>query len=121
MFLGAVGCGPQEEFRACADVAIGDNEPPLPPKPETTTRYPTSTESPFGPAYMAPVWLFNLIIAGTCLLVVLAALAFLYAYYYHAEKAKKWLQSRQWLVPVKPPVAPPRTKRQPGPTSHIQL
>ncbi|XP_047478848.1 uncharacterized protein LOC125031895 [Penaeus chinensis] len=52
---GAVGCGPQEEFRACADVAVvaqptWSTPDPItlsptekPPPPPTTTRRPTST------------------------------------------------------------------------------
>jgi hypothetical protein len=35
----ALGCGPQEEFRACADISIGDNagDSPHSPNVKTTT------------------------------------------------------------------------------------
>ncbi|EGI60760.1 hypothetical protein G5I_11002 [Acromyrmex echinatior] len=109
---GAVGCGPQEEFRACADIVIGDNEVTLPPRqptsPTPTDKLPTDT-SPLPRS--GPYWLFSVIIAGTCLLVVLAAMALLYTYYYHAGRAKKWLMARRLLVQESPPVAPPRHKR----------
>ncbi|XP_033216760.1 uncharacterized protein LOC117172708 [Belonocnema kinseyi] len=111
---GAVGCGPQEEFRSCADIAIGDHEATLPPRPETPTTPSTkdsSTEPAFVPEYSAPLWLYSLIIAGTCFLVAIAALALLYTYYYHAGRAKKWLMARRFLAPEPPPVAPPRHKK----------
>ncbi|KAH0954937.1 hypothetical protein HN011_012323 [Eciton burchellii] len=116
---GAVGCGPQEEFRSCADITIGDNEtivlPKLPKQPITTPVSistdisPTDTSSL--PKSIGPYWLFSVVIAGTCLLVVLAAMALLYTYYYHAGKAKKWLMARRFLVEENPPVAPPRHKK----------
>lgn len=43
---GAIGCGPQEHFRACSDIRIqgnGYNPPPLPP---ITTPSPTPTPAP---------------------------------------------------------------------------
>lgn len=114
MLTGAVGCGPQEEFRACADILIGDNEAALPPKlpkqPTSTSTY-DDTSSPL-PKPTGPYWLFSVVIAGTCLLVVLAAMALLYTYYYHAGRAKKWLMARRSLAQGSPPpVAPPRHKR----------
>ncbi|KAL6428277.1 hypothetical protein ACFW04_008529 [Cataglyphis niger] len=113
---GAVGCGPQEEFRACADIVIGDNETALPanlPKQPTSTSIydESSTSSPL-PKSIGPYWLFSVVIAGTCLLVVLAVMALLYTYYYHAGRAKKWLMARRSLAQESsPPVAPPRHKR----------
>ncbi|KAJ8676581.1 hypothetical protein QAD02_012368 [Eretmocerus hayati] len=108
---GAVGCGPQEEFRACADIAIGDDQP-------------NSTESSdYSPGQGEPLWLYNFVIAGTCLLVVLAVMALVYTYYYHAERAKQWLMARRLLNPERhshqqqfqhqqpPPIAPPRHKK----------
>ncbi|XP_011166939.1 uncharacterized protein LOC105200861 [Solenopsis invicta] len=114
---GAVGCGPQEEFRACADIVIGDNEATLPPrlpKQPTTSSTPTDRLPPDASPLpkSGPYWLFSIVIAGTCLLVVLAAMALLYTYYYHAGRAKKWLMARRLLVQESPPVAPPRHKRQ---------
>ncbi|XP_023318551.1 uncharacterized protein LOC106655600 isoform X2 [Trichogramma pretiosum] len=144
---GAVGCGPQEEFRACADIAIGDEEATLPPRPtrpptkrpttttpRTTTKSSSTTEVPsdYEPTdHTGPFWLYNLVMAGTCLLVVLAVMALLYTYYYHAGRAKQWLMARRLVQsemhrrhhrqtadvscappPVPPPVAPPRLKKQ---------
>ncbi|KAG7200447.1 hypothetical protein KM043_016050 [Ampulex compressa] len=119
---GAVGCGPQEEFRACADIAIGDNEPTLPPKSTTTKPYPADkTPTTASPKSTGPFWVFSVIIAGTCLLVVLAAMALLYTYYYHAGRAKKWLMARRVLAPESPPIAPPRHKKHHVPIAHMQL
>ncbi|KAH0554629.1 uncharacterized protein LOC123263577 [Cotesia glomerata] len=110
---GAVGCGPQEEFRGCADVTIGDNYPPLslPETPESTKTPSSSTESPETPEFteILPYWYLNFIIVGTTLLIVLAALGLIYLYYYHFGHAKKWLRSR--CAPEPAPVAPPRQKR----------
>lgn len=116
MSIGAVGCGPQEEFRSCADITIGDDVEPL--LPESPERPPTKSipgeKSPIEPTLVpelsGPYWLFSIIIAGTCLLVVLAAMALLYSYYYHSGRAKKWLMERR-LTPESPPVAPPRHKK----------
>lgn len=110
---GAVGCGPQEEFRACADITIGDNEATLPPK---LPKQPTTSAGEIPPdasplPKSGPYWLFSIIIAGTCLLVVLAAMALLYTYYYHAGRAKEWLMARRLLVQESPPIAPPRHKK----------
>jgi len=113
--LEAVGCGPQEEFRACADVTIGDNEaasPPRLPKQPTSPTLTSTDKSPMDTSSRSgPRWLFSVVIAGTCLLVVLAAMALLYTYYYHASRAKKWLMARRLLVVKNPPVAPPRHKK----------
>ncbi|KAK2580245.1 hypothetical protein KPH14_012499 [Odynerus spinipes] len=114
---GAVGCGPQEEFRACADITIGDDEKetelPKVPTTESTATTDESTNEPI-PIPVSTSWVFSLIIAGTCFLVVLAVMALLYTYYYHAGTAKKWLLRRRQLTPENPPVAPPRHKK-----SHI--
>ena len=113
-FPGAVGCGPQEEFRGCADITIGDEVEPLPPKPPVEPTSVPGEKSPTEPTLVpepSPYWLFSIVIAGTCLLVVLAAMALLYSYYYHAGKAKKWLMTSRLLSPESPPVAPPRHKK----------
>ncbi|XP_043267096.1 uncharacterized protein [Venturia canescens] len=123
---GAVGCGPQEEFRGCADITIGDNVPPLPPRPKVKPGVKMPTETPdyptdtfYVPQISRNYWLYSFIIAGTCLVVVLAAMALIYAYYYHANRAKQWLKSRRLLSPESPPIAPPRHKRHS--LSNIQL
>lgn len=125
--IGAVGCGPQEEFRGCADITIGDNVPALPPSPKKkvpagrgkpqniptdNTWIPNANDTIES---KANYWYFSFIIAGTSLLVVVAAFALLYGYYYHAGRAKQWLMARrrvgeQQNLPV-PPIAPPRQKR----------
>ncbi|XP_012248143.2 uncharacterized protein LOC100746949 isoform X1 [Bombus impatiens] len=124
---GAVGCGPQEEFRACADISIGDDVEPLSPRPpaEPPTKSIPEEKSPTDttlvPEPSGPYWLFSIIIAGTCLLVVLAAMALLYSYYYHSGRAKKWLMTRRLLTPESPPVAPPRHKKHNTFSAPLQL
>ncbi|XP_076181127.1 uncharacterized protein LOC143153609 isoform X1 [Ptiloglossa arizonensis] len=123
---GAVGCGPQEEFRSCADITIGDDVEPLPPRPpkEPTESLPgekSPTEPTLLPKPTGPYWLFSIVIAGTCLLVVLAAMALLYSYYYHAGRAKKWLMASRLLAPESPPVAPPRHKKHHTSNAPLQL
>ncbi|XP_050070224.1 uncharacterized protein LOC126558278 [Anopheles maculipalpis] len=96
---GAVGCGPQEEFRACADVTVSekdgqDNRTPLRPgqKP-TPTRAPDSStepsegeepieEPPKGVKYMGPL------VAIMSLFLVLCGFAALYIYHYHGGRIK---------------------------------
>lgn len=127
LFTGAVGCGPQEEFRSCADITIGDHVKPLPPRLPTeppTASVPgekSPTEPTLVPKSSGPFWLFSIVIAGTCLLVVLAAMALLYSYYYHAGRAKKWLMTSRLLAPDSPPVAPPRHKKHTTYNAPLQL
>lgn len=66
-------------------------------------------------------WYYDLIIAGTCLFAVIAALALIYVYYYHADRAKKWLMARRMASKIhnKPPIAPPRHKRLSSSTLHL--
>ncbi|KAK0162803.1 hypothetical protein PV327_006549 [Microctonus hyperodae] len=140
---GAVGCGPQEEFRGCADIAINDNFPIL----------PSSTKKPMKPNVLPPwrarpnnndddvftddewsttvipeffestnsYWYLSFIIAATCLFIVIAALALLYVYYYHSGRAKQWLMARRHAarVNVQPPIAPPRHKRLSSSSLHL--
>ncbi|XP_046418425.1 uncharacterized protein LOC124178807 isoform X1 [Neodiprion fabricii] len=130
----AVGCGPQEEFRACADISIGDNQPPLPPRPITpktnatggtsTTKHaqPSPTEPSLVSDISGPYWVVSLVIAGTSLLVILAAFALLYTYYYHAGKAKQWLRAGKLLTPDNAaPIAPPRQRKHQNSISHSPL
>lgn len=111
--LGAVGCGPQEEFRACADIAIGDKNEELPPfHPEgPPSRIPGFDE------HTQSYWLWSLIAAGMFLLLVLAGI------YFYGGRAKKWYREKRLiLTPVEiPPVAPPRHKRQSIPSAQWQL
>ncbi|XP_062562175.1 uncharacterized protein LOC134225820 [Armigeres subalbatus] len=100
---GAVGCGPQEEFRACADVSVGDtndtgNRTPIRPgyRPPPT-RVPAVTpdqagaagnetnadeEMPTGVKYMGPL------VAILSLFLVLCGFAALYIYHYHGGRIK---------------------------------
>ncbi|XP_066592778.1 uncharacterized protein [Prorops nasuta] len=120
---GAVGCGPQEEFRGCADITIGDNEPELPPRPYEPGISGKNTPTPGDESQgvSAHYWLYSFIIAGTCLLVVLSSMALLYAYYYHSGRAKKWLMARRHVSSEIPPVAPPRHKKHHLPNAQLQL
>ncbi|CAK1589900.1 unnamed protein product [Parnassius mnemosyne] len=106
---GAVGCGPQEEFRACADIAIGD-------------RFTTSTRRP-RPTYVPPsrkpnlptpeestgsAW-YGIVIAIVTLFVALAVLSGIYLFYYRGGMRIKSLLKLKAAPPA--PVPPPRHKR----------
>lgn len=99
---GAVGCGAQEEFRACADINIGDvgPQPPLRPmrpgtkttppqqttpmqtkQPETGTVDETSADEQ-GPRYL------GILIAILSLLLAVCVLATIYLYTYHGQRIK---------------------------------
>ncbi|XP_055602088.1 uncharacterized protein LOC129750917 [Uranotaenia lowii] len=134
---GAVGCGPQEEFRACADVTVGEsgNRTPLRPgQRPLPTRGPTVTpettgdegigeqnideEQPTGVKYMGPL------VAMLSLFLVLCGFAALYIYHYHGLRIKalmQWNRNKHHKTMAasetssqsssEPPVPPPRTKR----------
>ncbi|XP_050353388.1 uncharacterized protein LOC126775462 [Nymphalis io] len=106
---GAVGCGPQEEFRACADIAVGDRF-------TTTTRRPRPAYVP--PSRKPPVpipeestgsaW-YGILIALLTLFIAISAMAGIYLYYYRGGiNIKSLLKSK---VPKPAPVPPPRHKR----------
>lgn len=128
---GAVGCGPQEEFRACADVAIGLTAETIVPGTTTrprptyvmptrkTTTSKTVTESSNATATPTDVplegegssWV-GAVIAGVMLLVVLVSLSLFYFYYYRGgHRIKSLLMKKAAQTPAPPPVRPPRTKR----------
>lgn len=78
---GAVGCGPQEEFRSCADIALGEGiskrpvRPPIRPtlRPKTTTSstepsQPEESSEPFN--YVPLLVIFILLLLGLLLLAV---------------------------------------------------
>lgn len=132
--IGAVGCGPQEEFRACADVAIGDKGASIPVRPtrpgikttprgkiidatQTTTQPDVDTFADGTPRYVG-----SIIIALVALLFVLCCACAIYLYHYHGQRVKQlmhWNQHHKTPMrntttsgsPAGPPVAPPRTKR----------
>ncbi|CAK1541798.1 unnamed protein product [Leptosia nina] len=106
---GAVGCGPQEEFRACADIAIGD-------KFTTTTKRPRPTYVPPNRRPTVPTpeetsggaW-YGVIVAIITLLVALALLAGVYLYFYGGGMRIKSLLKSKTAPPA--PVPPPRHKK----------
>lgn len=106
---GAVGCGPQEEFRSCADIAIGEGL-------ATTTRRPRPNYVPPGrkPTLPTPeessgsAW-YGVLIALIALLVAVSALAAIYLYYYRGGMRIKSLLKTK--APPPAPVPPPRHKR----------
>lgn len=113
---GAVGCGAQEEFRACADINIGDvgPQPPLRPlrpvtKPTTRTKptdtsKKTTTESEKGQTLETEEptsRLLGPIIAALTLLLVVCILASIYLYYYHGQRVKHlMLWKREQKTPI---------------------
>lgn len=107
---GAVGCGPQEEFRACSDVAIGTSVPGRPVRPgikttpkakiidatQTTTERDTEDIETFEePIYEIPRYISALIIAVVALLIVLCLLAAIYLYHYHGQRVKQFMHWNQ--------------------------
>lgn len=118
---GAVGCGPQEEFRACADVSVGAEAgpppPPLPPRsttpktPQTTTAEESPTEIPqdTGAEDRFPI---GALVCALALFFALLAFALLYLYYYRCGGRIKSLlsKSKGSKAPPPPPRRPPRTR-----------
>lgn len=104
---GAVGCGPQEEFRACADISIGEHAaaPPLRPiRPgikttprakftdATKTTPPSDVETFEVPVYDSTSrYLGAIVIILSALLVVLCLLAAIYLYHYHGNRVKQFM------------------------------
>lgn len=119
---GAVGCGPQEEFRACSDVAIGKGsvsaipslKPPVKIKP-TTEKWPTerpddneneidhdhddhNTQVETNEEANKPNPVSNFygaFIAMFTFFLVLLAIAAIYIYYYHGDFLKQILRRGQ--------------------------
>ncbi|PNF41958.1 hypothetical protein B7P43_G14640 [Cryptotermes secundus] len=129
---GAVGCGPQEEFRACADVEIVDSsgsadETPfdneIPTYEDNKNKEQTSipTEDTSVPVPATDWWLVTVIAACT-LIAVAITLALVYFYYYHAGDAvKRWLGGEQFQKQAQQPqqpVPPPRVKKQKSSTNN---
>lgn len=114
---GAVGCGPQEQFRACSDIAIGKGAvssiPALKPSIKPTSRptevpndedneidhhhdhehsevEPTENQKP------SPVSNFyGAVIAMFTFFLVLLAIAAIYIYFYHGDFLKRVLRRQQ--------------------------
>ncbi|CAK1589901.1 unnamed protein product [Parnassius mnemosyne] len=105
----AVGCGPQEEFRACADITIGDSF-------TTSTRRSRPTYVPpiRKPNLPAPeestgsAW-YGIVIAIVTLFVALIVLSGICLFYYRGSmRIKSLLKSK---AAPRAPVPPPRHKR----------
>ncbi|CAD7092479.1 unnamed protein product [Hermetia illucens] len=97
---GAVGCGPQEEFRACADISIGASgrttmRPFRPATKTTPSSTDTSEEEPdYGETeeqIPEEYRYIGIIIAIVSLLLVLCLLAAIYLYHYHGGRVKQLL------------------------------
>lgn len=108
---GAVGCGPQEEFRACADIAIGKGaesaiptmKPPSRVKP-TTEKWPPSdvdheTSTVSNEDVQKPPQessnVYGVVIAIFTFFLVLCALIAIYIYFYHGDFLKGLLQRQE--------------------------
>ncbi|XP_067015709.2 uncharacterized protein [Anabrus simplex] len=117
----AVGCGPQEEFRACADVAIVDSTGTADETPYIDNEIPTyhaekTTKEPVGvtekPEASAQDWWTLIAIVICAFIAVSALLALLYLYYYHAaDTVKRWLMGGRFTKKQPPPVPPPRVRK----------
>ncbi|XP_050667786.1 uncharacterized protein LOC126967385 [Leptidea sinapis] len=108
---GAVGCGPQEEFRACADIAIEG-------------RFSTTTRKP-RPSYVPPSWRptvptpeessgsawYVILVAILALLIALGVLTGIYLYYYRGDLRIKNLIKSNTAPPALAPIPPPRQKK----------
>ncbi|XP_034828174.1 uncharacterized protein [Maniola hyperantus] len=109
---GAVGCGPQEEFRACADIAIGERFATSTRRPRPTYVSPSRkppTAEPAPEESTGTTWYYSVVIAIITLFVAVAVLAGLYLYYYRGGMKIKDLLKYKIQQPA--PVPPPRQKR----------
>lgn len=108
---GAVGCGPQEEFRACADISVSDKDGtvdtspyPTPITPITTTTTTTATtdsdneipntietKKPHSSAFGLAIFILSIMLLS--LGFILVVFLFVYWYFYHAgDTVKSWWQ-----------------------------
>ncbi|XP_076254086.1 uncharacterized protein LOC143192558 [Rhynchophorus ferrugineus] len=139
---GAVGCGPQEEFRACADITISGKstdqpmlvptEPIIPVEEEDDDDYneliPQS--STFAPEIPRPEESYSpvsaIVITIVSFLVAFLILFLLYFHFYQVGgKIREWFKNRgekaekgeKKLSNMQhfPPMAPPRSKKGPAP------
>lgn len=125
---GAVGCGPQEEFRACADIVIeGKADQSLVPEIEqplvSTTHQPELSSTLMVPTSLpTPEESYNplsaLLISFVSFLVAFSILFLLYLHFYHiGSHIKSWIKGpKKTAALVVPPRPPPRTKRVSSPT-----
>ncbi|KAL0280044.1 UNVERIFIED_CONTAM: hypothetical protein PYX00_001458 [Menopon gallinae] len=92
---GQVGCGPQEEFRACADVAILDttgaaDETPFDNEIETD-EVPKGTKPETGEEEGQNIFIF--IAVGT-VIVIAGMFCFIYLYFYKRQVVKEWWEQK---------------------------
>lgn len=116
---GAVGCGPQEEFRACADISIagkGTETPLLPDITTATTPVTSITElpatTPEPEATHNPIT--ALVISIVTFLLVLLILSLFYFHFYRVgSQVKSWIKGgdRTEKMRVATPLPPPRQGR----------
>lgn len=97
---GLVGCGPQEEFRACADVAIVDStgaadETPFDNEIETDEVPTKDDQTPSHDQVEAEWWFLLVVIVLATLFTVLATFYIMYFYFYKREKLKEWWEHKQ--------------------------
>ncbi|KAK4877772.1 hypothetical protein RN001_010278 [Aquatica leii] len=101
-----VGCGPQEEFRACADIAIGklSEEAPITTTSTTVTEGIPESEETYSP-------ISAIVIAVVSFLLVSLIFFLLYFHYYQiGGRIKNWIkppEDNQEFAPQ----PPPRVKR----------
>lgn len=109
---GAVGCGPQEEFRACADIAIGSKFTTTTKRPRPTyvppNRTTTALPVPIPEESTGSAW-YGLLIALLALFIAVGVLAGIYLYYYRGGMRIKNLLKLKMPPPA--PVPPPRHKK----------
>lgn len=99
---GLVGCGPQEEFRACADVAILDSsgeadETPYIPN-EIETEVPKDTDTGEKPKEGQTEWWFLLVVIILTIFLVLATFFLIYFYFYKWKTVKEWWEQKHLPV-----------------------
>lgn len=131
---GAVGCGPQEEFRACADITISGKAtdeamvpPTVPIVPEDEDEY-NELEPPTGPPTQSDEQSYSpvsaLVVTLVSFLVAFLVLFLLYFHFYQVgRKIRDWIKTRNQKGDNKvsnmrsnyPPIVPPRNKKYPAP------
>lgn len=99
---GQVGCGPQEEFRACSDIAIVDStgaadETPFDNEIETDEVPGKGEHDSTGTEVEGEWWFLLIIIVFATLLIVLATLFIIYFYFYQRETFKDWWEQHRMI------------------------
>nr|XP_015836356.1 PREDICTED: uncharacterized protein LOC661801 isoform X1 [Tribolium castaneum] len=109
---GAVGCGPQEEFRACADVTISGKGVQEMEEDTTEVEVEVATTTvaapPSGEETHSPIT--ALVLSLVSFLLVFLILSLLYIHFYQVGKQlKSWLKGDKDKEQA--PMPPPRTRR----------